>query len=86
MAKPCLWRAVSSILFLKKNLDSPGKTSIFVLFAGIAAIFDLLGVGSSSNMKWKANAKVEDALALKFLPGLNVFFGGRHAPQHDLPL
>ena len=44
-------------MFFFKNLDPPGKTSILVLFARIAAIFDLLMVESSSNMKWRANAK-----------------------------
>ena len=57
-------------MFSFKNLDPPGKTSILVLFARIAVIFDLLGVESSSNMKWKTNAKLEDALASKYLSGI----------------
>ena len=52
-----------------------------VLFARIAAIFDLLGVESSSNMKWKANTKLGGALASKFLPGVNLGFW--RAPQYD---
>ena len=76
-------RAMADLVFFFKNLDPPGKTSVLVLFARIAAIFDLLGVESSSNMKWKANAKLEDALASKFLPGVNLGFW--RAPQHDFP-
>ena len=57
-----------------KNLDPPCKTSILLLFARIALIFDMLGVESSSNMKLNANAKLEDALASKFLPSVSLGF------------
>ena len=78
-------RAMADLVFFFLNLDPPGKTSILVLFARTADIFDLLRVESSSNMKWKANAKPEDALASKFLRGANLDFW--KAPQHDfLPL
>ena len=76
-------RAMADLVFFFQEFGPPGKTSILVLFARIAAIFDLLVVESSSNMKWKANAKLEDALASKFLPGVNLVFW--RAPQHDFP-
>ena len=69
------------LVFLKRFWTLPGRASILVLFARIAAIFDLLGVESSSNMKWKANAKLEDALDSNFLSGVNLGFW--RAPQHD---
>ena len=74
-------RAIADLVFYFFNNLPPGKTSILVLFARIAAIFDLLEVESSSNMKWKANAKLEDALASNFLSGVNLGFW--RAPQHD---
>ena len=46
----------------EKNLDTPGKTSKLVLFAKTAAIFDLLGFDSFSNMKSKANAMLRTPL------------------------
>ena len=52
----CFLRAISDLAFFKK-LEPPCKTSILVLFARNAAIFDLLGAESSSDMKWKAKAK-----------------------------
>ena len=72
------------LVFLKRFWTLPGQASILVLFARIAAIFDLLRVESSSNMKLKANAKIEDALDLKFFVRCKFsFFKG---PQHDFPL
>ena len=62
------------MFFFFKNLDPSGKTSILVLFARIAAIFDQLEVESSSNMKWKANSKLKDALTSKLLSGATSIF------------
>ena len=76
-------RALANLVFFFKNLYPPDKTSVLVLFARAAATFDLLGVKSSSNMNWKVNAKLEDALASKFLSGVNL--GSWKAPQHDFP-
>ena len=57
--------------------------NILLLFARAASIFDQLDFQSSPNMKWKANAEVEDALASKLLSGVNLDFW--RAPQHDFP-
>ena len=68
-----------------KNLDPSGITSIFLLFAIVAFILDLLRDGSSSIFKWQANAKLEDTLASTFL--LGVYFGfGRAARRILTPL
>ena len=73
------------LVFLKRFWTLPGRASILVLFARIAAIFDLLRVESSSNIKLKANAKHEVAYASTFLSGVNIGFW--RVPQHDfLPL
>ena len=63
-----LWRI---LCFFLKNMDPPGKTKSLVLFARTAAIFEMLEVKSSSNIKWKANAKLEGALASNFLSDAN---------------
>ena len=55
----------------------------FWCFSLEPALFDLLRVESSSNMKWKANAMLEGALASQLLPGVNVVFW--RAPQHVSP-
>ena len=44
-------RAIADFFSFFKNFDPPGKTSILVLYARIAAIFDLLRDESSSNME-----------------------------------
>ena len=67
----------------KKNLDPSGKYPILVLFAKIAAAFELLGVESSLDMQRKASAKLEDSTASKYLPGVDLGFW--MAPQHDFP-
>ena len=67
---------MKKLVFFFEKLDPPGKILILVLFARIAAIFDLLGIESSFDMKCKANAKLEDAFASIFLPGVNLDFGG----------
>ena len=74
-------RAMAELVIFFKNLDPPGKPSILLLFARIAPIFDLLGAGISSNMKWKANAKLEDTVASKYLSSQSLGF--RSAPQRD---
>ena len=75
-------RAMADLVFFFKNLDPPGKTSVLVLFARIAAIFDLLGVESSSNMKWKANAKLERPCFKILVRYKFSFFKG---PHDDFP-
>ena len=62
------------LVFCFNYLDPPSQTSVLVLFAEVAVIFDLLEVESSPNMKWKANAKLKGALNSKFLSGINVVF------------
>ena len=62
---------MANLVFFFKNLGPPSKTSVLVLFARIASIFDLLTLESSSDMKWKANAKPEGAFASNVLSGVN---------------
>ena len=70
---------MADLVLFFENLGPPGNTSGLVLFAKIAAIFDLLEVESISNMKWKANETPEGALAFNFLSGILIFYEGAPA-------
>ena len=67
-------RAMADLVFFQRIWTLLAKPRFWCSLLEPLAIFDLRGVESSSNMKWKANAKYEGALASKFLSGINLVF------------
>ena len=68
-------RAMADLVFVYKLVSSWKNLGFGALIvARTAVMLDLLRVESSSNIKWTANARPEDALAPNFLLGINLHF------------